>query len=75
MADSYSPDNEPTTRTLLRRVLDTEYPRTPRRPRSTPAGARKALLETPFSMRLRSQTKTAAKRRSHRGRPQNLPWS
>ncbi|XP_032983032.1 centromere protein T isoform X2 [Rhinolophus ferrumequinum] len=68
MADSYSPDNEPTTRTLLRRVLDTEYPRTPRRPRSTPAGARKALLETPFSMRLRSQTKTAAKRRSHRGR-------
>nr|XP_019611715.1 PREDICTED: centromere protein T isoform X2 [Rhinolophus sinicus] len=68
MADSYSPDNEPTTRTLLRRVLDTEYPRTPRRPRSTPAGAQRALLETPFSMRLRSQTKTAAKWRSHRAR-------
>ncbi|XP_019511060.1 PREDICTED: centromere protein T [Hipposideros armiger] len=71
MADSYSPDNEPTTRTLLRRVLDTEFPRTPRRLRSTPAGAQRALLETPFSMRLRSQTKTATKQRSHRTRSIN----
>lgn len=43
MADSYSSDNEPTTRTLLRRVLDTECPRTPRRPRSTRAGYVRAL--------------------------------
>ncbi|ELK14516.1 centromere protein T isoform X1 [Pteropus alecto] len=68
MADSYSSDNEPTTRTLLRRVLDTECPRTPRRPRSTRAGARRALLETPFSMRLRSQTKTTSRQPSHRAR-------
>lgn len=38
MADSHSPDSEPTTRTLLRRVLDTADPRTPRRPRSARIG-------------------------------------
>lgn len=38
MADSDISDNEPTTRTLLRRVLDTEAPRTPRRRQSTRAG-------------------------------------
>nr|KAF6409343.1 centromere protein T [Rousettus aegyptiacus] len=68
MADSYSSDNEPTTRTLLRRVLDTECPRTPRRPRSTRAGAQRTQLETPFSMRLRSQTKTTSRQHSHRAR-------
>ncbi|XP_036130285.1 centromere protein T isoform X6 [Molossus molossus] len=66
MADNYIPDNEPTTRTLLRRVLDTEVLRTPRRPQSTRTGAQKTLLETPFSMRLRSQTKTTARRHAHR---------
>lgn len=45
MADSYSPDQEPTTRTLLRRVLDTADPRTPRRPRSLRAGYVTALTE------------------------------
>lgn len=38
MADNFSPDSEPTTRTLLRRVLDTADPRTPRRARSTRSG-------------------------------------
>uniref|UniRef100_A0A2K6EKV8 Centromere protein T n=1 Tax=Propithecus coquereli TaxID=379532 RepID=A0A2K6EKV8_PROCO len=52
---------EPTPRTLLRRVLDTADPRTPRRPRSARAGAQRALLETPSSRRLRSQTKTTAR--------------
>ncbi|XP_066098606.1 centromere protein T isoform X2 [Saccopteryx bilineata] len=68
MADSYISDNEPTTRTLLRRVLDTEDSRTPRRRQSTRAGAQRTLLETPFSMMLRSQTKTAARRHSYRRR-------
>ncbi|PNJ61364.1 CENPT isoform 24, partial [Pongo abelii] len=44
MAD-HNPDSDPTPRTLLRRVLDTADPRTPRRPRSARAGARRALLE------------------------------
>ncbi|XP_057569531.1 centromere protein T isoform X2 [Hippopotamus amphibius kiboko] len=68
MADSYSPDSEPTTRTLLRRVLDTADPRTPRRPRSSRTGAQGALLEKPSSRRLRSQTKMTARRRSQRAR-------
>lgn len=38
MADSEVSDSEPTTRTLLRRVLDAEAPRTPRRRQSTRAG-------------------------------------
>ncbi|XP_058384046.1 centromere protein T isoform X3 [Diceros bicornis minor] len=54
MADSGNPDSEPTTRTLLRRVLDTADPRTPRRPRNARAG------------RLSSQTKMTARRRSQR---------
>ncbi|XP_036753660.2 centromere protein T [Manis pentadactyla] len=66
MADGYSPDQEPTTRTLLRRVLDTADPRTPRRPRSVRAGAQRAPLETPSSRRLSRQTKTTARRCSHR---------
>ncbi|XP_058384045.1 centromere protein T isoform X2 [Diceros bicornis minor] len=66
MADSGNPDSEPTTRTLLRRVLDTADPRTPRRPRNARAGAQRALLETPSSRRLSSQTKMTARRRSQR---------
>ncbi|KAM5297952.1 centromere protein T isoform 3-T3 [Glossophaga mutica] len=64
MEESYISDSEPTTRTLLRRVLDTEDPHTPRGRQSTRASARRTLLETPFSMRLRSQTKTTARRHS-----------
>uniref|UniRef100_A0A8D2DSG0 Centromere kinetochore component CENP-T N-terminal domain-containing protein n=1 Tax=Sciurus vulgaris TaxID=55149 RepID=A0A8D2DSG0_SCIVU len=71
MADFYNSDSEPTTRTLLRRVLDTADSRTPRRLRS--AGAQRALLETPSSRRLNSGTKTTAKQHSHGARPQNLP--
>nr|XP_058900846.1 centromere protein T isoform X2 [Kogia breviceps] len=67
MADDYSRDSEPTTRTLLRRVLDTADPRTPRRPRSSRTDVQRALLQTPSSRRLRSQTKMTA-RRSHRAR-------
>ncbi|XP_047648414.1 centromere protein T isoform X4 [Phacochoerus africanus] len=72
MADSHSPDSEPTTRTLLRRVLDTADPRTPRRPRSARIGcwslhsAQISPLETSSSRRLRSQTKMSARRWSHR---------
>ncbi|XP_055268483.1 centromere protein T isoform X1 [Moschus berezovskii] len=71
MADNFSPDSEPTTRTLLRRVLDTADPRTPRRARSTRSGCwslhsgQRDLLETPSSRRLRSQTKMTVRRRSH----------
>ncbi|XP_022438537.1 centromere protein T [Delphinapterus leucas] len=68
MADSYSRDSEPTTRTLLRRVLDTADPRTPRRPRSARTDVQRALLQTPSSRRLRSQTKTTARRCSNRAR-------
>ncbi|KAB1274012.1 Centromere protein T [Camelus dromedarius] len=68
MADSYSLDCEPTTRTLLRRVLDTADPLTPRRPRSARTSAQRALLETPSSKKLRSQTKMTARRRSHKAR-------
>uniref|UniRef100_A0A8C0DW07 Centromere protein T n=1 Tax=Balaenoptera musculus TaxID=9771 RepID=A0A8C0DW07_BALMU len=73
MADSYSRDSEPTTRTLLRRVLDTADPRTPRRPRSARTDVQRALLQTPSSRRLRSQTKMTARHCSHRARPRNLP--
>ncbi|XP_012598004.2 centromere protein T isoform X1 [Microcebus murinus] len=59
MAD-HSTHREPTPRTLLRRVLDTADPRTPRRRRSARVGAQRALLETPSSRRLRSQTKMTA---------------
>lgn len=45
MADTYSPDSEPTTRTLLRRVLDTADTRTPQRRRSTRIGYVRALPE------------------------------
>uniref|UniRef100_A0A2K5UAT9 Centromere protein T n=1 Tax=Macaca fascicularis TaxID=9541 RepID=A0A2K5UAT9_MACFA len=72
MAD-HNPDGDPTPRTLLRRVLDTADPRTPRRPRSSRAGAQRALLETASSRRLSGQTKTIAKGRSRGARPQNLP--
>ncbi|XP_059854841.1 centromere protein T [Delphinus delphis] len=68
MADNYSRDSEPTTRTLLRRVLDTADPRTPRRPRSARTDVQRALLQTPSSRRLRSQTKTTARRCSNRAR-------
>ncbi|XP_059986501.1 centromere protein T isoform X4 [Lagenorhynchus albirostris] len=68
MADSYSRDSEPTTRTLLRRVLDTADPRTPRRPRSARTDVQRARLQTPSSRRLRSQTKTTARRCSNRAR-------
>ncbi|XP_061243594.1 centromere protein T isoform X5 [Bos javanicus] len=65
MAYNFSPDSEPTTRTLLRQVLDTAVPRTPRRARRTRSGAQRDLLETPSSRRQRSQTKMTARRRSH----------
>ncbi|XP_057170121.1 centromere protein T isoform X1 [Ursus arctos] len=68
MADSYDGDSEPTTRTLLRRVLDTADTRTPRRRRSARVGAQKALLEPPSSRRLSSPTKMNVRRRSHRVR-------
>ncbi|KAG8521736.1 Centromere protein T [Galemys pyrenaicus] len=76
MADSYSSDSEPTTRTLLRRVLDTADPRTPRRPRSARARYRRcslhsaqgALPETPSLRRRSSQTKMTARRISYRTR-------
>uniref|UniRef100_A0A8C0VVI2 Centromere kinetochore component CENP-T N-terminal domain-containing protein n=1 Tax=Castor canadensis TaxID=51338 RepID=A0A8C0VVI2_CASCN len=74
MADFYSSDSELTTRTLLRRVLDTADSLTPRRRRSAQAGAQKTLLETPSSRRLRSQTETTARQRSHGARPQHLPF-
>ena len=45
MADGNIPDSEPTTRTLLRRVLDTEDPHTPRRPQRTRARYVRALPE------------------------------
>ncbi|XP_027474982.1 centromere protein T isoform X3 [Zalophus californianus] len=56
MAESYNRDSEPTTRTLLRRVLDTADTRTPRRRRS----ARVRRLSSPTKMNVR--------RRSHRAR-------
>ncbi|XP_027951774.1 centromere protein T isoform X3 [Eumetopias jubatus] len=68
MAESYNRDSEPTTRTLLRRVLDTADTRTPRRRRSARVSAQKALLETPSSRRLSSPTKMNVRRRSHRAR-------
>ncbi|XP_040853243.1 centromere protein T-like [Ochotona curzoniae] len=65
MADGYSPNSEPTTRTLLRRVLDTADSRSPRRRSSVRAGTQRTLPKTPLSWRLRSQTKPTTKRRSH----------
>ncbi|XP_008565655.1 PREDICTED: centromere protein T [Galeopterus variegatus] len=65
MADSRSSGSSHTPRTLLRRVLDTADPRTPRRPRSARAGAQRALLETSSSRRLSGQTKTTARWHSH----------
>ncbi|XP_026269102.2 centromere protein T [Urocitellus parryii] len=63
MADNW--DSEPTIRTVLQRVLDNADSRTPRRPRSSWAGAQRALLKTSSSRRLSSRTKTSAKQRSH----------
>uniref|UniRef100_A0A8C9USP8 Centromere kinetochore component CENP-T N-terminal domain-containing protein n=1 Tax=Spermophilus dauricus TaxID=99837 RepID=A0A8C9USP8_SPEDA len=63
MADNW--DSEPTIRTVLQRVLDNADSRTPRRPRSSGAGAQRALLKTSSSRRLSSRTKTSAKQRSH----------
>ncbi|PNI91148.1 CENPT isoform 18 [Pan troglodytes] len=71
MADD-NPDSDSTPRTLLRRVLDTADPRTPRRPRSARAGARRALLETASSRRLSGQTRTIARGRSHGARTDRL---
>ncbi|XP_035970913.2 centromere protein T [Halichoerus grypus] len=68
MAESYNRESEPTTRTLLRRVLDTADTLTPRRRRSARVSAQKALLETPSSRRLSSPTKMNVRRRSHRAR-------
>uniref|UniRef100_A0A8C7AV73 Centromere protein T n=1 Tax=Neovison vison TaxID=452646 RepID=A0A8C7AV73_NEOVI len=68
MAEHYNRDSEPTTRTLLRRVLDTADTRTPRRRRSARIGAQKALLETPSSRRLSTPTKMNVRRGSHRAR-------
>ncbi|XP_077888667.1 centromere protein T isoform X2 [Ictidomys tridecemlineatus] len=63
MADNW--DSEPTIRTVLQRVLDNADSRTPRRPRSSGAGAQRTLLTTSSSRRLSSRTKTSAKQRSH----------
>uniref|UniRef100_A0A8C5ZN84 Centromere protein T n=1 Tax=Marmota marmota marmota TaxID=9994 RepID=A0A8C5ZN84_MARMA len=63
MADNW--DSEPTIRTVLQRVLDNADSLTPRRPRSSGAGAQRALLKTSSSRRLSSRTKTSAKHRSH----------
>ncbi|XP_029422271.1 centromere protein T isoform X2 [Nannospalax galili] len=68
MADRYRPDSEPTTRTLLQRVLDTADLRTPRRRRSRRTLAQRTFLESPASKRLSSQTKTTTRRRSHGAR-------
>ncbi|XP_058529993.1 centromere protein T isoform X2 [Ochotona princeps] len=73
MADSYSPNSEPTTRTLLRRVLDTADSRSPRRRLSVRAGTQRTLPETRLSWRLRSQTKPTTKRRSHGTRSPGRP--
>ncbi|XP_072587772.1 centromere protein T [Vulpes vulpes] len=64
MADTYNSDSEPTTRTLLRRVLDTADTRTPRRRRSARLSVQKARLEMPLS----SPTKMNVSRRSQRAR-------
>ncbi|XP_076694891.1 centromere protein T isoform X2 [Callospermophilus lateralis] len=63
MADDW--DSDPTIRTVLQRMLDNADSRTPRRPRSSGAGAQRALLKTSSSRRLSSRTKTSAKQRSH----------
>ncbi|XP_037371825.1 centromere protein T isoform X2 [Talpa occidentalis] len=68
MADSYGSDSEPTTRTLLRHVLDTADPRTPRRRRSARARAHGAPPETPSFRRWSSQTKMTARQSSRRTR-------
>ncbi|XP_059009576.1 centromere protein T isoform X4 [Mustela lutreola] len=68
MAERYNRDSEPTTRTLLRRLLDTADTHTPRRRRSARIGAQKALLETPSSRRLSTPTKMNVRRGSHRAR-------
>nr|BAB70884.1 unnamed protein product [Homo sapiens] len=72
MAD-HNPDSDSTPRTLLRRVLDTADPRTPRRPRSARAGARRALLETASPRKLSGQTRTIARGRSHGARVSTQP--
>lgn len=61
MAYNFSPDSEPTTRTLLRQVLDTAVPRTPRRARSTRSGYVRALRQhksnhRPCEMRSRADS-------------------
>ncbi|XP_005403679.1 PREDICTED: centromere protein T [Chinchilla lanigera] len=68
MADSYSPDSEPTTRTLLRRVLDTADSCTPQRRRSARISAQRAPIETSSSRRRSTQIKATARRRSHGAR-------
>nr|XP_045013331.1 centromere protein T isoform X2 [Jaculus jaculus] len=68
MADSPSPDSEPTTRTLLRRVLDTADVRSPRRRRSARNAIQRSVFETTSSRSLGSQTKTSVRRRSHGAR-------
>ncbi|KFO20001.1 centromere protein T isoform X2 [Fukomys damarensis] len=68
MANSYSSDSEPTTRTLLRQVLDTADSCTPRRRRSARISAQRALLETPSPRTWSSQTKATARQRSRGAR-------
>ncbi|XP_003472194.3 centromere protein T isoform X2 [Cavia porcellus] len=68
MANSYSPDSDSTTRTLLRRVLDTADFCTPRRRRSARISAQRALLETPSSRRQSTQTKVTARQHFHGAR-------
>ncbi|XP_045149747.1 centromere protein T [Echinops telfairi] len=61
MAGSFSPDGDPTTRTLLRGVLDSADPRTPRRPRS-PGPGPPSPHSSQGSRTLRSQTLRSAQR-------------
>ncbi|XP_023565192.1 centromere protein T isoform X2 [Octodon degus] len=68
MANNFSPDSEPTARTLLRRVLDTADSCTPQRRRSDRISAQRTLLETPSSRRRSIQTKVTARQRSHGAR-------
>ncbi|XP_042636807.1 centromere protein T [Orycteropus afer afer] len=63
MADSKSPESEPTMRTLLRHVLDSAVPRTPRRPRS--ARVRNQSSQTKATARRHSRGARATGRRSH----------
>ncbi|XP_049643379.1 centromere protein T [Suncus etruscus] len=72
MMGSRSPDSEPTTRTLLQRLLKAAEPRTPRPTRSARTRAQTALLETSSSRRHSRITNTPARRSSQRLRSKSV---